>query len=45
MVLLPLENILPENVTRRQGHDIVLFDEPGGQGAFASPRFPKHDHP
>jgi hypothetical protein len=43
--LLPLENVLPEDVARRQGHDIILFDELGGQGAFSSPGFPKHDHP
>lgn len=43
--LLPLEDVLAENVSGRQGHDVVLLDEPSGQGAFTSPGFPKHDHP
>ena len=27
---LPLENVLPEDVSRRQGHDIVLLNESRG---------------
>jgi hypothetical protein len=42
---LPLENVLPENVPRRQRHDIILFDESRGQSALSSPWFSKHDHP
>lgn len=42
--LLPFENVLPENVPRGQGGDIVLFDEPRGQGALPSSRLAKHDH-